>query len=127
MSAIMPAQLKHREIIKCVPKGKYLGNNRCHVNCLSYALKHKNIKYIHGVAQVFKDQEICAHFIIGLIDGSFFDPTYGNMSNVLYSYCISIEKYEISSFDPNRELQNLKNYLFNLQPWYYRLFKSNNY
>ena len=36
----IPDKLKHREIIKCVPKGRYIGNYKCHVNCLSYAHRH---------------------------------------------------------------------------------------
>lgn len=124
----IPKCLEHKEIINCKPVGKYIGNDRCHVNCLSYALRHpKKVKCILGVAQVFNDEDCVAHFIVELIDGTFIDPTYGNMAKQLYSYCIPIERYEISTFSPNRELQNLKDYLFSIQPWYYRLFKSNHY
>lgn len=124
----VPKSLTHREIINCKPRGIYIGNYRCHVNCLSYARKHpKKVKYIVGVAQVFNDNTCVAHFIIQLIDGTYIDPTYGNMTKQLYSYCIPIEYYDVSTFKPNRELQNLKDYLFSLQPWYYRLFRTNTY
>ena len=124
----LPNALQHKEIIKCKPKDKYIGNDRCHVNYLSYALRHPNkVKSIVGVAQVFSDNTCVAHFILELADGTYIDPTYGNMSTKLYSYCVPIERYKIESFEPNRELQNLKDYLFSLQPWYYRLFRTNTY
>ena len=126
--AILPKSLAHREIINCKPRGIYIGNYRCHVNCLSYARKHpKKVKHIVGVAQVFSDNSCVAHFIVELYDGTYIDPTYGNMSKLLYSYCVPIERYEIKTFNSSRELQNLKDYLFSLQPWYYRLFHKNNY
>lgn len=127
MSAIMPNQLKHKEIIKCIPKGKYIGNRNCHCNCLSYAIKHNNVKFIHGVAQVFHNDEVCAHFILELNDGPYIDPTYGNLTSIQYKYCIPIEKYEISTFNPDRELQNLKDYIYSMQPFHYRLLHANNY
>ena len=124
----VPNALQHKEIIKCKPKGKYIGNNRCHVNCLSYTLRHPNkVKSIVGVAQVFNDNTCVAHFIVQFMDGTYFDPTYGNMTDVLYSYCIPIERYEVKNFNPSRELQNLKDYLFSLQPWYYKIFHRNPY
>lgn len=128
MSGIIPEQLKHKEIIKCISKGKYIGNNRCHVNCLSYALRHRTkVKSIVGVMQVFSDQTGVAHFVLALTDGTYFDPTYGNMSGILDSYCIPIEYYSIDTFNPNRELANLQNYLFSLRPKTYQLFNSNPY
>ena len=124
----VPKSLEHKEIINCKPVGKYIGNYKCHVNCLSYAIRHPNkVKSIVGVAQVFNDDSCVAHFIIQLIDGTYIDPTYGNMTKELYSYCIPIERYVIDTFNANRELQNLKDYLFSLQPWYYRLFHKNHY
>ena len=124
----LPKALEHKEIIKCKPIGKYIGNYHCHINCLSYAIRHpKKVKYILGVAQVFSDDSCVAHFIIELNDGTFIDPTYGNMTEALYKYCVPIERYEVNTFKPNRELQNLKDYLFSLQPWYYRLFNKNPY
>lgn len=128
MSNIVPKQLNHKEYIQCTPKGKYLGNYKCHVNCLSYALRHQTkVKSIVGVMQVFSDQTGVAHFILEMVDGTYYDPTYGNMSGVLDSYCIPIEHYKISSFIPSRELDNLKAYLFSLRPWYYRWFRKNTY
>ena len=124
----LPKVLEHKEIIKCKPVGKYIGNYKCHINCLSYAIRHpKKVKHILGVAQVFNDNTCVAHFILELIDGTYIDPTYGNMSQQLYSYCIPIECYDVATFNVNRELQNLKDYLFSLQPWYYKLFHRNPY
>ena len=128
MSDKIPKQLEHKEIIKCIPKGKYIGNHKCHVNCLSYALRHpKKVNSIIGVAQVFSDNTTCAHFILKMVDGSYFDPTYGNMTGVMDSYHIFIEEYKIENFKPNRELQSLKDYLFSMRHWVYRTIFSNNY
>ena len=125
---MIPDQLKHKEIIKCIPKGKYIGNYKCHVNCLSYALRHPDkVKSIVGVLQVFNDSEAVAHFLLEMLDGTYYDPTYGNMSGILYSHCIPIEYHKIDSFSPNRELQNLKDYLFSLRHWFYRLTHKNPY
>lgn len=125
MSAKVPLSLQHKEIIKCVPRGKYLGNYKCHVNCLSYALRYPTkVKSIVGVMQVFSDNYGVAHFVLEMVDGTYFDPTYGNMSGVLDSYCIPIEYYKVDSFKPNRELINLQNYLNSLNPWYHRWFNK---
>lgn len=125
---MVPEPLKHREIIKCTPKGKYLGNYKCHVNCLSYALRHPDkVKSIVGVLQVFNDSEGVAHFVLEMVDGTYYDPTYGNMSGIMDSYCIPIEYYKVESFIPDRELQNLKDYLFSLRHWLYRLTHKNQY
>ena len=127
MSGAIPLALQHREIIKCKPKGKYLGNYKCHANSLSYALRHPNVVAIVGVMQVFNDATGVAHFIVKLDDGTYLDPTYGNLSEVLYEYCIVIEEYKVDTFNPNRELQNLKDYLYSLQPWYSKLFRRHHY
>ena len=125
---MIPEQLKHKEIIKCTPKGKYIGNYKCHVNCLSYALRNTDkVRSIVGVLQVFNDSECVAHFILEMADGTYYDPTYGNMSGILDSYCIPIEYYKVESFKPDRELQNLKDYLFSLRHWFYRLTHKNPY
>ena len=92
---MIPKQLKHKEIIKCTPKGKYIGNYKCHVNCLSYTLRHPDkVKSIVGVLQVFNDSEAVAHFVLEMLDGTYYDPTYGNTSGILDSYCIPIEYYK---------------------------------
>ena len=125
---MVPEQLKHKEIIKCTPKGKYVDNYKCHINCLSYALRHPDkVKSIVGVLQVFYDSECVAHFVLEMADGTYYDPTYGNMSGILDSYCIPIEYYKVESFKPTRELQNLKDYLFSLRHWFYRLTHKNTY
>ena len=125
---MIPEQLKHKEIIKCTPKGKYIGNYKCHVNSLSYALRNTDkVRSIVGVLQVFNDSECVAHFILEMADGTYYDPTYGNMSGIMDSYCIPIEYYKVESFKPSRELQNLKDYLFSLRHWFYRLTHKNPY
>ena len=125
---MIPEQLKHKEIIKCTPRGKYIGNYKCHINCLSYSLRHQDkVKSIIGVLQVFNDSECVAHFVLEMVDGTYYDPTYGNMSGIMDSYCIPIEYYKVESFKPNRELQNLKDYLFSLRHWFYRLTHKNQY
>ena len=125
---MIPEQLKHKEIIKCTPRGKYIGNYKCHINCLSYSLRHPDkVKSIVGVLQVFNDSEGVAHFVLEMVDGTYYDPTYGNMSGIMDSYCIPIEYYKVESFIPARELQNLKNYLFSLRHWLYRLTHKNQY
>lgn len=127
MCGKIPIQLQIKDVINCTPKGKYVGNQNCQVNALSYALRHSNADKIVGVLQVFNDHTGVAHFIVKLKDGTYIDPTYGNMSGVMDSYHIAIEEYAIESFKPNRELQNLKEYLYNLQPWYFNLFRGNPY
>ena len=125
---MIPEQLKHKEIIKCTPRGKYIGNYKCHINCLSYSLRHPDkVKSIVGVLQVFNDSEGVAHFVLEMVDGTYYDPTYGNMSGIMDSYCIPIEYYKVESFKPVRELQNLKDYLFSLRHWLYRLTHKNKY
>ena len=125
---MIPKQLKHKEIIKCTPKGKYVDNYKCHINCLSYALRNTDkVRSIVGVLQVFNDSEGVAHFVLEIVDGTYYDPTYGNMSGIMDSYCIPIEYYKVESFKPSRELQNLKDYLFSLRHWSYRLTHKNPY
>ena len=123
----VPDQLRYKEIIKCHQAGVYIGNDRCQANALSYALRHQNVASIIGVAQVFNNDTCVAHFIVKLNDGSYIDPTYGNLSGILDSYHIQIEEYTIGTFVPNRELTHLKNYLFSLLPWYKRILRNNNY
>ena len=62
-----------------------------------------------------------------MVDGTYHDPTYGNMSGIMDSYCIAIEYYKVESFNPARELQYLKDYLFSLRHWFYRLTHKNPY
>jgi len=128
MSDKIPVQLKHKESIICIPSGRYIGNYKCHINCLSYSKMYpKNIDSIIGVAQVYNDYTCCAHFILKMKDGTYFDPTYGNMADKLYKYNIFIESYDVSSFSPNRELQNLKDHLYNMRSWWYKLTHENKY
>lgn len=118
---------KHKEVINVVDKLDYLGNYKCHQNSLNYALKHPNkVESIIGGIQVFKNGDSVAHFIVKMKDGTYRDPSYGRLSSVNYSYLIPIEEYSIRGFSPNRELRNLKEYLFSKLPWYVRLFSSPN-
>lgn len=128
MSDKIPDQLKRKETIKCVPSGRYMGNYKCHVNCLSYAKMYpRNIDSIIGVAQVYNDDTCCAHFILKMKDNTYFDPTYGNMADTLYKYNIFIERYEVSRFNPNRELQNLKEHLYSMRSFWHKMIYSNKY
>jgi len=118
---------QHIDAVYPIDKGKYLGNYKCHCNSLSYALRHPNdVKCILGCLQVFSDQTGVAHFVVKLYDGTIIDPTYGNLATTQYSYLLPLQEYKINSFSPNRELINLKKYLFNQLPWHRRLFSSHN-
>lgn len=100
--------LSYKEVITPKAEGRFLGNYKCHVNCLSYYKLYKGkVKNIVGCLQVFDDNETAAHFIVELKDGSFIDPTWGNMVE-LYSYCIPIEKYDQLSLVLTESYQTLK-------------------
>ena len=120
--------LQHIDVVYPIDKGKYLGNYKCHCNSLSYALRHpKSVDCIIGCLQVFSDGTGVAHFVVKCYDGTIIDPSYGNLSTTSYEYLLPIEEYKVSTFSPNRELLNLKAYLYNQLPWYTKLFtrKSN--
>lgn len=114
----------HLEIEKPMDKGDYIGNQRCHKNSLNYALKKKQSSEILGCLQIFDDSSMVAHFVVKMNNGDIIDPTFGRLSSTSYSYLIVIESYKISTFNPNRELTNLKKYIYNLLPWYLKLFTS---
>ena len=108
-----------------INKGKFMGNYKCHVNSLSYALKHsKNVKCIVGCLQVFNDSSGVAHFVVKLNNGDLIDPTYGRVSSTMYAYLLPLQEYEVTTFSPNRELTNLKDHLHNQLPWLHRMFTS---
>ena len=118
----------HRDTVDPIPtNSRYIGNDRCQANALSYARKHPTkVNCIVGCLQVFDDStdhSAVAHFVVKLNDGTYIDPTYGNMTD-LYWYLIPIEEYQISKFNPNRELTNLKRHLHNLLPWWLRLITT---
>lgn len=124
----IPSQLDHKEYIKCTPVGVFMGNNKCHWNCLSWSLRNKTkAKCIVGVGQVFSDGTMVAHFVVELNDGTYIDPSIGNLAGVYDDYLIPIEKYNIDTFKPNRELVNLKEYLFSLRSFWFRLLHKNPY
>lgn len=117
-------KLNYKEVIRPKSVGKFIGNYKCHVNCLSYYKENKaKVKSIVGGLQVFTGNETATHFILELRDGTFIDPTYGNMIE-LYLYFIPIENYDPTTFIPDRELNNLKKYFHSLLPWYKRLFTN---
>jgi hypothetical protein len=112
----------HKEVIRAEDKLNYLGNLKCHNNCLNYALKTDKVEKILGCVQVFEGGDLVAHFVVRLKDGSILDPTFGRLSSISYSYLIVIEEYNVNSFSPDRELTNLKLHLYNLLPWYLKIF-----
>jgi hypothetical protein len=119
-------KIKHKEIHKAVDKHKFLGNRKCHINSLDYAISHKNVSKILGCIQVFNEGDTVAHFVVKLNDGTIIDPTYGRMSSRMYKHLVIITEYDINTFEPTRELNNLKEYIYDLLPWYVKLFKSPN-
>ncbi len=127
MIAVKDLKLAHREIIKPINKGRFIGNYQCHVNSLSYAKRNiDKCSKILGCAQVFSDGGVVAHFVVKLKNGDIIDPTYGNVSENMYSYLIVIESYNIDTFKPTRELTELKLYLYSRLPWYKKLFTNKN-
>lgn len=115
----------HYEISKAEDRLDYIGNYKCHNNSLNYALKkpHK-VDKILGCLQIFNDSTSVVHFVVRLNDGTILDPTYGRISSVAYSHLIVIQEYNIKGFHPNRELTNLKKYMYNQLPWYLRIFAN---
>jgi hypothetical protein len=84
------------------PKGKYIGNRHCHINSLSYALRHKKAKYILLCAQEFSNQWV-AHCVVEMEDGTVIDPTYGNMVED-YIGLKMLRKHTIDGFEPRDRL-----------------------
>ena len=118
--------LSYKQTLKPLDKGTYIGNYKCHFNSLSYALSKRGVSCIVGGVQVFYDGTGVAHFIVKLNNGTYIDPTFGNVTSKAYSHFIPLEEYNIKTFKPNRELLNLKFYLYSLLPWYLKLFVSKN-
>lgn len=118
--------LSHKEVISPINlNSPFIGNYKCHCNCLSYYLENKGkVKAIIGGLQVFEDEGSAAHFIVELNNGKFVDPTFGNLTDISYGYFIPIEKYKPDTFIPNRELTNLKHYFHKLLPFWIRWFKN---
>lgn len=106
-------------------KLNFIGNYKCHLNCLSYALKHsKKVKNIVSGIQMFDDDAV-AHFIIELKNGKYIDITYGNVAYALYSDFIIVKKYnDFSNFNAGRELDNMKEYIYNMLPFYLKLLTN---
>lgn len=108
---------KEYEEIKVKPMVNtlFLGNSKCHINALSYAKKHpKKVAYIVGGCQVWSNM-IVAHFIIELKDGTYVDPTYGNMTKLFESFLI-MRRYEKDEFLPEEGLYKLKRKLYHYLP-----------
>lgn len=125
---MVPQRIKNNATIKCETSDLlYVGNKRCHMNCLSYYRANTQIvDKIIGVAQVFDDGKCVAHFVIKLKNGNYIDPTHGNISG-LYDSLIPLKEYKPESFNPYYELTSLKDYIFEMNPWYYRWFHKNLY
>jgi hypothetical protein len=103
----------------------FKGNYKCHLNCLSYAVKHsEKVKSIVGGVQVFSD-DVVAHFIIELNTGEFIDVTYGNLAYLLYEDFVIVERYDWQQFDAGQELMNMKDHIYYMLPLYLRLFTKN--
>ena len=108
-------KLKKNKRVKVTQKKnmQYIGNFKCHSNSLSYAIKHKKkVKCIVGGVQVFTDC-VVAHFIVEMKDGTYIDPTYGNVSDMYDSFII-VEKYKPKDFQPLDELMNMKRTMYHL-------------
>lgn len=104
----------------------YKGNYKCHLNCLSYAVKHsKKVKSIVGGIQIFSDDTV-AHFIIELNTGEFIDVTYGNLAYSLYNDFVIVKRYDWQEFNAGQELANIKEHIYELLPFYLRLFTNPN-
>ena len=98
--------------LKAKKNMQYIGNFKCHTNSLSYAIKHKKkVKCIVGGLQVFTD-DVVAHFIVKMKDGTYIDPTYGNMIGMYESF-IEVKKYKIKEFNPIDALMDMKRTIYN--------------
>jgi len=107
-------KFKHNKKVKLKAKKniQYIGNFKCHTNSLSYAVKHKSkVKCIVGGLQVFTDC-VVAHFIVKMKDGTYIDPTYGNMIGMYESF-IEVKKYTIKEFAPTDDLMDMKRIIYN--------------
>lgn len=107
-------KFKHNKKVKIKSKKslEFIGNYKCHLNSLSYALKHKNkVECIVGGVQVFTDCAV-AHFVVKMKDGTYIDATYGNMAG-MYECFIVVETYKIKDFAPLDALMNMKRTIYN--------------
>ncbi len=88
----------------------YIGNQRCHFNCLSYfRLNRSEVKHICAVLQRF-NRNVVLHYIIELKNGVFIDPTYGNITDACTSYHL-YKRYNPTVFDCS-EIQTDKRELY---------------
>lgn len=101
---------------------EYKGNFKCHINCISYMKINDDVKCIVGGIQVFSDQ-VVAHFIVEMNDGTHIDPTYGNMTTDSYIKFIPIKRYnDIDKFISSKSLVDIKKYIVSLLPFRLRIF-----
>ena len=111
-------KLKNKKRVKPIPEKEILliCNYKCHLNCLSYAIKHrKAVKHIVGGIQVIDNQYI-AHFIVKLKNGNYVDPTYGNVVDRGYDEFIPLKKYSITDFQPAKALPAIKKQIHSYLP-----------
>jgi len=103
-------------------EGQYLGNRRCHKNVLSYALANKlSVASIVGGIQIYSEDEIYAHFVVELSDGTLIDPTFGNLTSTEYTSFKIVERFKVSDFNPYQELMKLKRELYAAQSLFTRI------
>jgi len=98
----------------------YIGNYKCHLNALSYTVANiKTVKAIIGGIQLFSD-DVVAHFIVQLNDGTYIDPTYGNLADILFNGFIEVKRYEnhkdTKPFEPTKELMKMKKHIYKIIP-----------
>lgn len=115
-------KIKMKTVVHPTPKEnmEYIGNFKCHLNCLSYAIKHtKKVKSIVGGLQLFED-DVVAHFMIELKDGTFICPSYGNLSDISFNGFVIVKRWmnhkNTKAFEPYTELMNMKEYIYEMLP-----------
>lgn len=121
-------KIKFEETADVVSKDnlKYIGNYKCHLNSLSYAVKHsEKVKSIVGGIQIFSD-DVVAHFIIELNTGEYIDVTYGNLAYALYEDFVIVKKWNWQEFNAGGELMSMKQYIYDLLPFHLKILTNAN-
>jgi len=83
--------------------------------------KTQKVTHIVFVIQEFEEAFI-AHFIVKLSNGTYIDPTYGNITTCLDLH--KVHEYKTTNFKAVKALLCGKDYIYNLLPWYLKLFTS---
>ena len=119
-------KIKYEETADVVSKDnlRFIGNYKCHLNSLSYAVKHsEKVKSIVGGIQIFSD-DLVAHFIIELNTGEYIDVTYGNLAYTLYEDFVIVKKWHWQEFNAGLELMNMKEHIYDLLPFHLKLLTN---